>query len=214
MKSIVYRKIYENELNHAWYIGTRNLLLKNLNSNIKKEAKILDAGCGTGGAIKFLNKNNFKNTYGIDFSDQSIKFCKLNKLKNISKGSVNKLPYKNNYFDAVICLDVLYHEGVEPKKALEEFYRVLKKGGLLYLQEPAFNLFKSGHDIAIKTARRFTKQELRELVESSKFKVGTLSYFNVFFFLPILIKRLAENKLKSKKLFCFPEKADLLLVWG
>ena len=194
MKKVVYKKIYENELSHAWYIGTRSQLLKSLNKFINKKAKILDAGCGTGGTIKFLKLNGYTEIYGIDNSQESIKFCKINKLTHIKNGSVNKLPYKNNYFDAVVCMDVLYHEGVYPNVALKEFYRILKRKGISYLQEPAYNFLRSNHDIAIETARRFTKKDIKYLITSKKFIIDKLTYFNTLFFLPIALQRILDGK--------------------
>ena len=50
-------------------------------------------------------------------------------------GSLYNLPYKSNYFDTVIILDVLEHLG-KPKAALKEVSRVLKNGGLFHAFVP------------------------------------------------------------------------------
>ena len=44
MKKIAYDQMYENELTHAWYIGTRQLMIDALKKYLNKNAKILDAG--------------------------------------------------------------------------------------------------------------------------------------------------------------------------
>ena len=185
-------------MSHAWYIGTRSQLLKSLNKFINKKAKILDAGCGTGGTIKFLKLNGYTEIYGIDNSQESIKFCKINKLSHIKNGSVNGLPYKDNYFDAIICLDVLYHEDVSPSKALREFKRVLKTAGLIYSQEPAYDWLRGQHDIAIETGHRFTRKEIRNLFESTGFKINKCTYFNSILFIPIITKRLIDKVFMQK----------------
>lgn len=196
MKKIAYKEMYENEDSHAWYLSTRELMLSFLNSNLNDKAVILDAGCGTGGAILYMNSRHTGwNIYGIDSSETAIKYCRQRKLKNILKGDLNSLPYKNNFFDAVICLDVLYHQGVNPESAIKDFSRVLKKDGLLYLQEPAYQFLFSKHDRVIMTKHRFMKREIIQLVEK-QFEVIKGTHFNSLLFPFVLIKRIIE---KSKK---------------
>lgn len=192
MKNIAYQQMYENELTHGWYIGTRNHLIKILKQNCTPGSRILDAGAGTGGTIVLLKKAGFKNVVGIEKSDIAISYSAKRGLK-ITEGDVNKLPFKKDSFDVVICLDVLYHQGVNLGLAIKEFQRVLKKGGLLYLQEPAYNFLRSRHDIAIATSRRFTKNQITKIVTMAGFKILKASYLNTLMFLPIAVKRLIDK---------------------
>ena len=193
MKPIAYREMYENELLHAWYVATRKLMINFLNKHLKKNAKILDAGCGTGGTMIYLQRAGFKNITGVDNSKEALKFTQKRRLTNIKLASVDSLPFAKNYFDAVICLDVLYHEGVDPKKAIFEFRRVLKSDGILYLEEPSYNWIKSKHDSVIETGRRYTTSSIENLVKSGNFKILKLSYFNSILSIPIFIKRLKDK---------------------
>src|SRR3989344_6338889 len=198
MKQIAYDEMFQNELSHAWYKGTRNLMITILKPHLKENSKILDAGCGTGGTIIFLKNHGLKNVKGIDSSQYALNYAKKRKIRNLKLASVSRIPYKGNSFDAVICLDVLYHQGVDPKKTLKEFNRILKKGGTLYLQVPAYNWLKSSHDISIETKHRFTASEVRELIESAHFKIIKLTYFNTLLFIPQMLKRILD-KYKDKK---------------
>jgi len=85
----------------------------------------------------------------------------------VKKGDISALPFEDSAFDVVVCLDVLYHKWVDVKKALSEMKRVLKKNGILFIREPAFDWFKSSEDIASQTKHRFTKEELRGELSSS-----------------------------------------------
>lgn len=193
MKKVAYEEMFKNEMTHFWYVSTRNLMVDLLKEYLQKDAKILDAGCGTGGTMVYLHKVGFKNLTGVDNSPEALKFAKKRKLTNVKLASVASLPFPKNSFDAIICLDVLYHKGVNPQKTLTEFRRVLKPGGLLYIQEPSYNWIKSKHDKIIETENRFTKLFIWNLVESAKFKILKISYFNTILLLPIFIKRFKDK---------------------
>jgi len=51
------------------------------------------------------------------------------------KADVTKLPFENNTFDVVICNHVLEHV-TDDTKAMQELYRVMKKGGFGIFQIP------------------------------------------------------------------------------
>ena len=100
--------------------------------------KILDLGCGTGRHTIYLLKNGFK-VYGCDASESALKIAK-EIIKNVEfkKCDMTSLPYKNNYFDGVLCHFVIQHGKIEQiKKAISEIYRVLRKDGILYLSVPS-----------------------------------------------------------------------------
>lgn len=198
MKKIAYLQMYENEINHFWYVATRNLMIDFLNKYLKKDTKILDVGCGTGGTIVYLKRAGFRNVIGVDNSPEALKYCKKRKLHNVKLTSVNHLPFKEKTFDGIICLDVLYHRGVNPNEALSEFRRVLKSGGVLYIQEPSYNWLKSKHDNVIETQNRYTRLSIQNLVKHSHFKIVKTSYFNSILFLPIFVKRIKDKFFSSK----------------
>lgn len=198
MKKIAYKEMFENETSHFWYRASRGLMVDLLKKYLAKDAKILDAGCGTGGTMVYLQKAGFKNVVGVDKSSEALRYCKRRRLTNVKLASVNSLPFSKNSFDAVICLDVLYHQGVNPKKALAEFRRVLRSDGILYLQEPSYNWIKSKHDSVIETERRYTTSSIENLVKSGNFKILKLSYFNSILSVPIFLKRLKDKLFSSE----------------
>lgn len=200
MKKIAYLQMFKNEKSHAWYLGTRKLMTSLIQNHLTPESKILDTGCGTGGTLVFLKDRGYKNIYGIDNSRYAIQLCRKRKIENVKLGNINKIPYKNNVFDAVICMDVLYHKGVNPGKAVKEIYRVLKIGGIYYSQEPAYTWLKSRHDIAIETSTRFTKEKLIKIISSEGFNRIKVTYFNLIFFAPIVLVRLKNILIKPRKI--------------
>src|SRR3989344_4672699 len=130
MEKTEYKNIFDNEGTHFYYVGTHKAVITLLNSYLKSKRNnlILDAGCGTGLLIKKLS--TFGEVWGIDTSSEALKLAKKNNITKIKKASVEKIPFKDNYFDAIVSIDVLYHREVKSDiAALIEFKRVLKPGG-------------------------------------------------------------------------------------
>ena len=199
MEITEYRNIFENEETHFYYVGTHNAVIELLKKYLPKKTGnvILDAGCGTGALMKKLEK--FGEIYGIDVSNEALKFAKKNGVKKVFKASIEKIPFKGNQFDAVISIDVLYHKGVGSDiKALREFKRVLKPDGILIVKNPAHNWLRGSHDIVIHTKRRYSKRGFKNKLEKAGFRILKLSYINIFFFPLAILKRLTESILGSK----------------
>lgn len=206
MEKHEYKKMFSCEKNLWWYKNLRLFLKQELNKLIKqrqkKQIKILDAGCGTGGNLKMLQKIGFKKTFGFDVSKKAISFCKKRELKNIKLGSINKIPFEKNSFDIVICINVLESQEVNLKKAFKELIRVLKPKGSLLLVLSAHQYLLSEHDLAVHSVQRFNKKKVLKYFSSSKSKIVWQKYYFFFLFPFIAIIRILKNilfKLKGSK---------------
>lgn len=153
----------------------------------QKKLKILDAGCGPGASLIYLSQ--FGEVTGVDISEEALRFAK--KRGKVKKGDIANLPFEEETFDVVVCLDVLYHKWVNVKKAISEMKRVLKKSGILFIREPAFDWFKSSEDIASQTKHRFTKEELRKELNRDT-QILKLTYVNFLLFPIAFMKRIPE----------------------
>jgi len=98
-----------------------------------KNGKILDVGCGSG--RNFLRIDGL-DWYGIDFSGVMLKYAKKHAVEKgigveLAKGSVDELPYEDNFFDYVLFYATLHcvDSAKKRKKSLEEVFRILKSGG-------------------------------------------------------------------------------------
>ena len=126
-------KKYEDDvINLAGYVGhliTSELLLSYLRNT---QAKILDAGCGTGLVGEMLNKNNFKNLIGVDFSQEMLNIAKQkNVYQSLELVDLTKnLDYEDSLFDAIVCAGTFTCGHVGPE-ALIEMVRITKKGGYI-----------------------------------------------------------------------------------
>lgn len=199
MEKEEYKIIYNIEHNYWWYVGLRKLVFASLDRFIqnKRNSMLLDAGCGTG---SILGTCNGYSTYGIDISEEALKFCRLRNLKNILKGSICSLPFKDNTFNIIISLDVLYHLQVsDDLKTLKEMYRVTAQNGILLLNLPAYDFLKSMHDKMIHTRQRYTLRDLRDKVEKAGFSIEIITYRNTLLFPLIALMRIVKKYLSPDK---------------
>src|SRR5438128_10019412 len=98
----------------------------------------LDAGCGTGTIARWLSSTYNCDVEGIDAPVALVLEAKRLGTK-AQVGSVEQLPYLTSSLDGILCSSVLeYLE--DPRKALREFYRVLKPDGVLLVSVPRFHL--------------------------------------------------------------------------
>lgn len=117
-------------------------------------------------------------------------YCKKRKLTNIKLGTVDKISFKDKSFDLVTCFDVLYHKQVKNyKKAIGEFYRVLKPGGILLIRTAAYPFLFSHHDIVVHTKHRFYKTELKNILIKQHFSLLKITYANSLLFPLVIIER-------------------------
>ncbi len=195
--------MYKIEENHWWYASNRKMIFYFFGRYYQKngkQIKILDAGCGTGYILKTLQ--GYGDAYGIEISDYALKLCKKRGFSSLKKASVQNIPFKANFFDAIGCFGVLYHKNVkDDEKAISELFRVCKNGGRAFITSPAhISLSFSSHDRGQHTRRRYTSKELAAKLKAAGFEIDKISYYNSLIFPAVYIKRWLEIKfgLKSR----------------
>ena len=99
-----------------------------------KEKFLLDAGCGTGWFSQFAERLGAK-VYSLDVGKKLLKDVGTKCGANLIEGDIIKTPFSSNFFDVVVCTEVIEHVENQ-KKAINELYRVLKKNGYLALTTP------------------------------------------------------------------------------
>jgi ubiquinone/menaquinone biosynthesis C-methylase UbiE len=187
MQQSEYENIYYSEDKMWWYIGLRDILLFYIKKFSKKDSIILDAGCGTGKNIEFLESNGLK-VHGIDISNDAIKFCNKKNLFNVKCSDIAYIPYSSDFFDIVYSMDVIGNlDEQNMEKAIKEFIRVLKKNGILIINTAAFEWLRSQHDDIVNLKKRFTKSEIKLLFSHQGVKILKLSYRVFLLFFPIAI---------------------------
>ncbi|MHB8647323.1 MAG: class I SAM-dependent methyltransferase [Thermomicrobiales bacterium] len=164
-----------------WYVALREYVLDWLRlteTTPRPVLTILDAGCGTGGMLERLMPHG--NAVGIDLAAHAVSIARARRGCTVIRGSLIALPFPDETFDMAISLDVISDAGVEIEAdALDELYRALRPGGRLLLNLPAFASLAGEHDVAVRTARRYTTKQARALVEAHGFHIERCSYWNM-----------------------------------
>ena len=125
-----FKSVWKNPSMESFY------LLNRWKSQEKKD--FLDLGCGLGRHSILLGKNGF-NVSCFDISDEAIKRTKEwaeneNLSFNYKQGDMLELPYNDNSFDCILCMNVISHtDTLGIKKVISELYRVLRNNGECYL---------------------------------------------------------------------------------
>ncbi|WP_421990250.1 class I SAM-dependent methyltransferase [Roseococcus sp.] len=169
-----------------WYRAMHGHALEAL-AALPAGARVLDAGCGTGGFLARLRAARPQaELYGLEYEPRAAARAAAKARVRVAGGTVNALPFADGAFDAVTSLDVICHAGVEPDQALAEFRRVLRPGGLLVLNLPGHEWLKSAHDLRVHNARRFERAGAASLLRAAGFAPRDQRHWNSLL-LPLMV---------------------------
>lgn len=178
---------------------------------LREGSRVLDVGCGRGEYVRGFRNLGFA-SYGVD--------------KDMYNADADSLPYSDGFFDMVFSKSFIEHT-CDPRFALSEQLRVLKKGGTLVCMSPDWTsqmkMFFDGWD----HHSPLTKRGLTELLMSSGLSSAVVEYFfqvpwlwnrpflspvRVFLSLfPSFLKYRSDGFHRPNIRFC---KERMLLGWG
>ena len=151
-------------------------------------ARMLDAGCGTGGLIRRMASRRPEWTWtGVDVSPLACQLARELGTPDVRESSVTALPFRDGEFAAVVSADVLYHLD-DDEAALREMARVLRPGGVMVINVPAHRWLWSYHDVAVEGRRRYVRQELAGKLGRAGLTVQRLTHWNTVL-LPLIAAR-------------------------
>jgi len=139
-----------------------------------KHGRVLDVGCAYGLMLEKFPKLFEK--YGLDVSEYAIAEARKRLGDAMLKvgEAEDFLPFPDDYFDVVICNDVIEHLE-QPIVALQNIKRVLKKGGILYLSTPNLTSLRkklfARADIREHHISMMASNELKGLLENLGFTI-------------------------------------------
>lgn len=180
--------------------------LLNTFEEFRKTNKILDVGCGIGYFLEVAKERGW-DVYGTEYTDEAIQICSSKGI-NMQKGILSSRNYQNEEFDIITSFEVIEHIN-NPIDELTNFYKVLRKGGLVYLTTPNFNSLlryrlKSEYNVICypEHLSYYTPKTLKKLFTCVDFKTKKIESTG------ISLTRLKTSKGVSKQSFISKESDD------
>jgi SAM-dependent methyltransferase len=175
--------------------------------------RVLDAGCGTGGFLAALRAGRPDlRRFGLEWAGAAAARARAKAAATVVRGSVNAMPFADGCFDAVVLADVLCHAAVEPRAALAECRRILRPGGCLVMNMPAYAWMMSAHDRRVHNTRRITAAGGASMLREAGFTPRRICYWNGLL-LPLMIvqRKLLARGESASDVAAFPPWLDAIL---
>ena len=190
---------------HWWYRGRRRVLRAELDRlQLPEHAALLDAGCGSGRTLVELAR--YGDVSGIDASPVAVQAAQRRGFDDVRHGSVEELPFADESFDVVTCLDVIEHTP-DDVRVLRELLRVTRPGGAAIITVPAHPALWSNHDVVNQHHRRYRRADLLGAARAAGYAVASDTYFNMFPLAPAAVVRWVQNRRPAP-----PARSDLTLT--
>jgi SAM-dependent methyltransferase len=180
---------------HWWYRGRRKVLdgiLAGL--GLPANARILDAGCGSG--RNMVELAHFGTVTGVELSQTSVALARARDVGEVIAGSALEMPFADDSFDLAVTLDVIEHLE-DDLAALRELRRVVAPGGALLVTVPAYQWLWSGHDEINHHHRRYTRRSLQRVAQQAGWMQLRTTYFNSLL-LPVAIMLRVLERVNTK----------------
>ncbi len=158
--------------------------------------KLLELGYGQGEMLCNLYHLGFR-TFGYDISDQAYA-ATSSKLKSLGFDNIKLLvesPFRSNFrYDYITAFEVLEHVE-DDLEFLNNIQSILTKGGFLIISTPAKKAKWSNNDVISGHLRRYEKDELRQLLQKSRFDV--VKIWNYGYPLTIILDMMLERRARK-----------------
>lgn len=175
------------EGNHWWFVVRRDLLAHGFTRGACGEhPEILEIGAASGGNEPVCRR--FGRYTAFDLSDSALDICRSRGIERLVRGDAESLPFAANSFDFVVAFDIFEHlQGDEV--SMWEIARVLRPGGVLLANVPAFQKLFSGHDVSFDHIRRYQPGEFDTKLRKAGFETLFRSYWSFFIFPAVYLVR-------------------------
>lgn len=190
MRTSEFNAMLAHDEHHWWYRGRRRILRATLDRlALSPRARLLDAGCGSGRTLDELAA--YGTASGVDLNPEAVRWARA-RGHDVRQGRIECLPFADDTFDCVTCLDVVEHTP-DDRVSLQELRRVTRRGGMIVLTVPAHPALWSAHDEVNLHYRRYTRPALRALAAGTALELVSETYFNGLLLPPAAAVRWAQR---------------------
>jgi SAM-dependent methyltransferase len=182
MDRSAYASLNAQEEGGHWWFAARRSILDGLIERIapRKGARILEAGCGTGGNLAMLSRHGA--VEALEYDDEARAIAAARGIAPIEPGMLpGRIGFGAQRYDLIALLDVLEHVD-EDRESLSALGARLAPGGRILLTVPAAPWLWSDHDVIHHHKRRYTLGGLTAVAEEAGLKVERVGYFNSLLF--------------------------------
>ena len=160
MDPSIYKLHIENEKEHWWYKGRREIISSIISKFVFKnnKLKILDFGAGSGANTIALSR--YGEVYVYEKNKNALQLLKK-RFEKISNIFVLETINENIFFDLIIASDVIEHIKNDDE-VIEFFSKVLKNDGNILITVPAYNFLYTERDKVLGHFRRYNSNMLKK----------------------------------------------------
>ncbi|WP_128544864.1 class I SAM-dependent DNA methyltransferase [Larkinella soli] len=178
-----YEKMFLLEQRLWWYRILHGKVLAELRRRFghRTDIRILDAGCGAGGMLVFLQEHGYTDLTGVDGSEDAVRLARRRGL-NVPLIDLNRLDdfQPGVQFDAVICNDVFcYFHDPNLQHLLAALGRRIGPSGIIISNNNAFDLFRGSHDRAVGVLRRFVRADFERWAPAAGLRLESSTYWSL-----------------------------------
>ncbi|MBA4747238.1 MAG: class I SAM-dependent methyltransferase [Sphingopyxis sp.] len=179
---------------HWWFVARRAIIDKLITGlALPQDARILEAGCGTGGNLAMLSQHG--SLAAFEFDDAARAIAAEKRICPVAAGHLpDAIGTNDDNFDLIAMLDVLEHID-DDVGSLAALGRRLATSGRLLVTVPAIPALWSAHDVLHHHKRRYTKRSLQAAVGAAGLRIDRIGYFN-----SLLLPIAAAQRLAAKAL--------------
>lgn len=189
-------KYLEIEEDSFWF-NHRNNIIINLVNKFSSNKIFFDIGGGNGFVSKGLQDSGI-NVVLIEPGISGALNAKNRKIKNIICSTLEDAEFEKSSLESIGLFDVIEHIPNE-HAFLKNIYSYLKEDGYLFITVPAYNLLWSSEDDDAGHYKRYTLNQLSQLLVKSGFNIVYSTYFFSILLLPIFFFRSLPSKIGIKK---------------
>ncbi|MES2626704.1 MAG: class I SAM-dependent methyltransferase [Pseudomonadota bacterium] len=202
MLAAEYFRMADVEAEMWWYTSLHLHLVETIRKFFgeNKQIRILDAGCGTGGFLRYLQRQGYANSIGLDISDIAVEFSRRQGF-DVNKGSIADAAVLKRIgkVDVIVSMDVICSLPSEEQRVVffREAERLLNDDGLMIIQTPAFASLGGIHDMAVGVNKRYTKSEIRDVLRQADIAHYNLGY-RLMVLTPVIFMVRAMQRMRLK----------------
>lgn len=169
------------ENRHWWFVARRSIIASLIDRiDLPETARILEAGCGTGGNLALLA--DYGTLDAFEFDDDARALSAAKGICPVSFGALpDQVDGSGAPYDLIAMLDVLEHID-DDRASLATLGHLLARDGRMIVTVPAVPSLWSSHDVLHHHKRRYTREALASTIAAAGLVVDDIGYFNSLLF--------------------------------